>query len=59
MKINREEVVWYTRLKRDSQLVRLIETNPNLIPPQTNQSLPPTSDGSVPKDNQSSGSGAK
>ena len=30
IKINRDEVAWYTKLKSDSQLVRLIETNPDL-----------------------------
>jgi hypothetical protein len=44
IKLNREEVVWYTKLRSDSQLVRLIETNPDLLPgqaaPQTNEVSP-------------------
>ncbi len=38
MKINRDDVVWYTKLKSDSQLVKLIETNPDLVP--SNQQTP-------------------
>jgi len=42
IKINREEVVWYSKLRSDSQLVRLIESNPDLVPsganPQPSQS---------------------
>jgi hypothetical protein len=34
IKINREEVVWYSKLRNDSQLVRLIESNPELAPSQ-------------------------
>lgn len=30
LKINRDEVVWYTNLSRDSQLVKLFTENPNL-----------------------------
>lgn len=30
LKINKDEVVWMTKLKSDSQLVNLIKTNPNL-----------------------------
>lgn len=33
IKINREEVVWSSRLRDDSQLVRLIQTNPELTAP--------------------------
>lgn len=36
MKINREEVVWYVKLKSDSQLISLIEANPNLAPSPAN-----------------------
>ncbi|TSA44151.1 hypothetical protein D4R51_04435 [bacterium] len=36
MKINREEVVWYVKLKSDSQLISLIEANPNLTPSPAN-----------------------
>lgn len=35
LKINREEVVWMTKLRSDSQLVQLVKTNPSL------QSSPP------------------
>ncbi len=35
MKINRDEVVWTANLTPDSNLVKLIQTNPDLIPPQT------------------------
>jgi hypothetical protein len=41
IKINRDEVAWYAKLKKDSQLVRLIETNPDLVPPQNGQSQQP------------------
>jgi hypothetical protein len=34
MKINREEVVWYTSLRSDSELAQVFEKNPDLIPPQ-------------------------
>ncbi len=37
IKLNRDEVVWYTKLKSDSQLVKLITTNPNLVPAQGQQ----------------------
>ena len=37
IKNNRDEVVWTAKLKPDSQLVKLIETNPDLIPPQRTQ----------------------
>ncbi|MGC9611205.1 MAG: hypothetical protein ABSE68_03255 [Minisyncoccia bacterium] len=36
IKINRDDVVWYTKLRSDSQLLRLIESNPELTSPQTN-----------------------
>jgi hypothetical protein len=32
MKINRDDVVWYTKLTSDSQLMRVIESNPDLLP---------------------------
>jgi len=35
LKINREQVVWTTRLRSDSELVKIIQTNPNLEPPKT------------------------
>lgn len=34
LKLNRDEVVWYTRLRDDSQLTQLLKTNPNLATPQ-------------------------
>ncbi len=34
--LNEDEVVWYTRLASDSQLVQLITTNPSLAAPQDN-----------------------
>jgi hypothetical protein len=37
IKINRDDVVWYTKLKSDSQLMRVIESNPDLVPTQSNQ----------------------
>ncbi len=50
IKINREEVVWSAKLKSDSQLVRLIETNPDLVPSPANQPAAPAPSGnpSVP-----------
>lgn len=42
LKLNRDEVVWYTKLKSDSQLMQLITANPNLVPQQAPQGgLPP------------------
>jgi len=35
--INKNEVVWYTKLSEDSQLARLINSNPNLLPPAPQQ----------------------
>ena len=32
LKINRDEVVWMTKLKSDGQLAELLKTNPNLLP---------------------------
>lgn len=54
IKINRDEVAWYTKLKSDSQLVRLIETNPDLTAsPSQSQGQPqqpaPASSGSGAK----------
>jgi hypothetical protein len=40
LKLNREEVVWMTRLREDSQLVQLFKTNPNLTPPPQAQQPP-------------------
>lgn len=45
VKLNRDEVVWYTKLKPESQLVKLISTNPDLVPgtnqvPQGNNVVP-------------------
>lgn len=40
LKINRDEVVWMNKLSQESQLVQLVRTNPNLVPQQTQQSLP-------------------
>lgn len=37
IKINRDEVVWYTELKDESQLNQLFATNPNLVPQQQTQ----------------------
>lgn len=34
LKLNRDEVVWYTQLKSDGQLYQLLKTNPNLVPSQ-------------------------
>lgn len=39
LKINKEEVVWYTKLKSEGQLSQLIATNPNLVPQQTQQQV--------------------
>ncbi len=60
IKINRDEVAWYTKLKSDSQLVRLIETNPDLTSGesqnQPQQSAPVESgQGSLKGDSTSSG----
>lgn len=50
LKINKSEVVWFTKLREDSQLAQLIKTNPNLtgtvqqqeqqIPPELQQQIP-------------------
>ncbi|OGG42542.1 hypothetical protein A3I34_00535 [Candidatus Jorgensenbacteria bacterium RIFCSPLOWO2_02_FULL_45_12] len=34
LKINKNEVVWYTTLKSDGQMAQLFKTNPNLAPQQ-------------------------
>ncbi|MFA6407385.1 MAG: hypothetical protein WCV80_01625 [Candidatus Paceibacterota bacterium] len=41
LKINREEVVWYTQLRSDSELAKVFETNPDLVPPQGQQQQAP------------------
>lgn len=41
MKINRDEVVWYTKLKTEGQLSQLLLTNPNLVPQQVPQQQMP------------------
>ncbi len=40
--LNHNEVVWYTKLTPDSQLVKLITANPDLVPSQTQQQQPPS-----------------
>ncbi len=35
IKLNRDEVVWYTKLKPESQIVKLIAANPDLLPSST------------------------
>ncbi len=40
IKINRDEVVWYTELKNESQLNQLFATNPNLVPQQQQYQQP-------------------
>ena len=52
MKINRDEVAWYTKLKSDSQLIKLIQTNPDLMPAQANQAQQPATN-VAPKSNSS------
>ena len=44
MKINRDEVVWMTRVSEESQLVSMIRANPDLLPfaPQSPPPRPPT-----------------
>lgn len=48
MKINRDDVVWYTQLKSDSQLVRVIETNPDLLSSAGNEQQAPVAGANVP-----------
>ncbi|MBI5732728.1 hypothetical protein HY967_02080 [Candidatus Jorgensenbacteria bacterium] len=45
LKINRNEVVWMAKLQEGSQLAKVIETNPDLLPP------PQLSDTNVPQIN--------
>lgn len=46
MNINKNDVVWYTRLASDSKLVQLIQTNPSLTSPQgTAGSVPGAANG--------------
>lgn len=33
IKVNRDEVIWMTRLSKEGQLANVLRTNPNLIPP--------------------------
>ncbi len=44
LKLNHDDVVWYTKLRGDSQLTQLLKTNPNLTqqqqPAQQLQQLP-------------------
>lgn len=40
MKINRDEVVWMTKLDPQGQLARLIKTNPDLTPAAATQTPP-------------------
>jgi len=40
LRINRDEVVWYTELSDASQLTQLFTTNPNLVPQQVQQPVP-------------------
>lgn len=41
LKMNRDQVVWYTKLKSDGQLAQLLAANPNLIPQQPAPQIPP------------------
>jgi hypothetical protein len=48
MRINRNEVVWYTQLSPQSQLAQLIANNPNLMPTNANVPQPaPVSPGTT------------
>lgn len=47
IKINRDDVVWYAKLSSESQLVKLIQTNPDLVPPQGGQQPNSTSTGVI------------
>lgn len=40
LKINRDEVVWFTKLREDSQLAQLIKTNPDLTAASPQQQIP-------------------
>ncbi len=64
IKISRDEVAWYTKLRSDSQLVRLIQTNPDLTPSPSNgqaqpQSPAPTGSSQGSSNGSPSGSNAK
>ncbi len=51
IRINRDEVVWTADLKPDSNLVKLVQTNPDLVPPaqpQTGQGNPQNGQGTTP-----------
>lgn len=41
--INRNEVVWYTRLASDSKLAQLVQSNPSLTPSTDTTQTPPAS----------------
>ena len=43
LRLNREEVVWITKLNPEGQLAQLIRANPNLVPPQAPQENSPVS----------------
>lgn len=50
LKLNKDEVVWYTKLKSEGQLSQLLLTNPNLTPQQgqqvpQQQVVPPVTNG--------------
>ena len=45
LRLNREEIVWHTHIRSDSQLAELLKTNPELAQPQQQapvQQIPPT-----------------
>lgn len=56
VKLNRDEVVWYTKLKPESQLVKLITANPDLLPAATGA---PQENNAAPQEPSSSQSGAE
>lgn len=49
LKMNRDQVVWYTKLKSDGQLSQLLATNPNLIPQQPAPQVPQVPQQPVPQ----------
>ncbi len=53
VKINRNDVVWYTRLAGNSQLVKLIQTNPTLTPSPSAQGQAPAAPSPAPSSSQS------
>lgn len=57
IKINRDDVVWYTRLTSDSQLVKLIQTNPSLTPASGAQGQAPAAENQPPTQSTSTSSG--